>query len=125
MTAIDSRTVPIVVWQVLRTAKCETLDDIRRFGREEFQRIPGCGRITLRKIEDMIGGVWDVTAAEAAGLRAAGAGKTWEPTVNLRWGRALVIRGDGAATGTRPELQQLWRCVQTRETEWRPVPVEP
>lgn len=64
MTAIDSRTVPIAVWQVLRTAKCETLDDIRRYGREEFQRIPGCGRITLRKIEAMIGGVWSVTAAD-------------------------------------------------------------
>lgn len=64
-------------------------------------------------------------AAEAAGLLAAGDVKTWHPTVNLRWGSALVIRGDGAATGTRPELQQLWRCVQTRETEWRPIENEP
>lgn len=92
MTAIDSRTVPIVVWQMLRKAKCATLDDIRRYGRTQFLRLDGCGKITLRKIEDMIGGVWDVTAADLE-----------KPTLESRLkpglaGRCFILRDERKRT---------------------------
>lgn len=49
---------------------------------------------------------------------------TWEPTMRLRWGKAFILRGVGAKTGTTLQLEQQWRCLETHETEWRPIEVE-
>lgn len=54
-------------------------------------------------------------------------GKTWELTANLRWGCAgpETIPDIPSKRGGVLELQQLWRCRETHETEWRPIEVEP
>jgi len=45
----------------------------------------------------------------------SGTGTTWQPA--LRWRRITTGQIDV------PELQQEWRCLETHEREWRPVPV--
>lgn len=57
-----------------------------------------------------------------------GFGRTWEPTMRLRWHlevayRKINDRGDALAVEERV-LQQLWRCNDTHATEWRPIEVE-
>lgn len=47
---------------------------------------------------------------------------TWEPTMRLRWARIPVQ--DDAMVATTSQLQQLWRCRETHETEWRAIEVE-
>jgi hypothetical protein len=48
-------------------------------------------------------------------ITAAQVGTTWTPTGALRWyAREPMHPG---------RLEQEWRCLQTHQTEWRPVPI--
>lgn len=48
--------------------------------------------------------------------------RTWEPTMRLRWARIPVQ--DDAMVATTSQLQQLHRCCETGESEWRAIEVE-
>lgn len=61
---IDTRELPYLLGHVLRTAKCVTRNDVRHYGRDQFARISGCGRIRLRQLDDLVGGVWAVVPVE-------------------------------------------------------------
>lgn len=43
-------------------------------------------------------------------------GETWKPETGLRWRRTPNL-------GERI-LEQIWICIETGRTEWRPVPEE-
>lgn len=53
MKAISSRAYCTVM-----NAGCRSLDDIRSFGRKNFEKFPGCGRITVEDIGRAIGENW-------------------------------------------------------------------
>lgn len=53
MKSISSRAYCTVM-----NAGCRSLDDIRSFGRKNFEKFPGCGRITVEDIGRAIGENW-------------------------------------------------------------------
>ena len=50
--------------------------------------------------------------------------RTWRATTGLRFVERPMFAGPGTERVVRI-LQQLWECLETREIEWRDVPLEP